>query len=62
MNHDATHCADYKKGKCPKTCYRAQLTEELRNIIYVLPTSWAHYKGTDYCPRWPKQAKRERKG
>ena len=50
MNHDATHCADYKKSKCPKICYRAMLTEELRNIIYVLPTSWAHLKGTKECP------------
>ena len=60
MNHDATHCADYKKGKCPKLCYRAQLTEELRNIVYGLPTSWAHYKGTNYCPKWPKPQKRKR--
>lgn len=50
MNHDATHCADYKKSTCPKTCYRAQLTEELRNIVYLLPTSWAHLKGTKECP------------
>ena len=50
MNHDATHCADYKKSKCPKNCYRAMLTEELRNIVYVLPTSWAYFKGTKECP------------
>lgn len=51
MNHDATHCFDYKKGKCPKGCYRAQLTEELRNIMYVLPVSWAHLEGTKECPK-----------
>ena len=50
MNHDAAHCLDYKKDKCPKTCYRAKLTEELRNIDYRLPTSWAHFKGAKYCP------------
>lgn len=50
MNHDATHRADYKKSKCPKDCYRAQLTEELRNIYYPLPTSWAYLKGTKECP------------
>ena len=50
MNHDATHCADYKKSKCPKNCYRERLTEELRNIIYALPTSWAYFKGTKECP------------
>lgn len=51
MNHDATHCADYKKGKCLKGCYRAQLTEELRHIVYVLPVSWAHFEGTKECPK-----------
>lgn len=50
MNHDATHCSDYKKKSCPKTCGIAQLTEELKHINYALPTSWAHYKGTKYCP------------
>lgn len=54
MNHDATHCDDYRKGTCPKSCYRAQLTEELRNIWYPLPTSWAHFKGTKECPMQPK--------
>lgn len=50
MNHDATHCLDYKKGKCPATCYRAKLTEELRNIVYWGPVSWSHCRGTLYCP------------
>ncbi len=49
MNHDAAHCADYKKS-CPKSCYRAQLTEELKRIQYFLPTSWCHFKGTKECP------------
>lgn len=52
MNHDATHCADYTKA-CPKKCYRAQLTEELRHIIYALPISWSNFKGTKECPAWP---------
>jgi len=52
MNHDAAHCLDYKKGKCPKTCYRAKMTEELRKIRWALPTSWVHFKGTQYCPKW----------
>ena len=50
MNHDATHCADYKKTQCPKSCYRAQLTEELHNIYYPLPVSMAFLKGTKECP------------
>ena len=49
MNHDATHCFNHT-SKCPKTCYRAQLTEELKNIQYPLPVSWAMFKGTDECP------------
>lgn len=57
MNHDATHCADYTTA-CPKTCYRAQLTAELRRIIYILPTSWAHFKGTKECSKYPKTLKR----
>ena len=59
MNHDATHCADYKKSTCPKSFYRAQLTEELRHIHYGLPTSWAHYRDTKYCPKCPKPIKGE---
>ena len=51
MNHDATHCSDYKKGKCPKTCYKAELTEELKHIYYPLPTSWASFEGTKECPK-----------
>lgn len=52
MNHDATHCADYKKSKCPQTCYRAQLTQELRDRddLYCLSVSWANFKQTKECP------------
>lgn len=56
MNHDATHCDDYTEA-CPKSCHIAQLTEELKHIHYALPISWAHYKGTNYCPKWPKEGK-----
>ena len=55
MNHDATHCADYQKSKCPPSCYRAQLTEELRHTSYQLPTSWASFKGTRECLLWPRR-------
>ena len=50
MNHDATHCLDYDKNRCPKSCYRAQLTEELKRIYYPLPVSWAQCRGTKECP------------
>lgn len=53
MNHDATHCLDYNPKKCPKDCYRAQLTEELkhRNDLYYLPLSWSHLEGTILCEK-----------
>lgn len=51
MNHDATHCANYKKNRCPMSCYRAQLTEELKRIPYPLPVSWAMFEGTKDCPK-----------
>ena len=57
MNHDATHCADYKKWACPKSCYLAQLTDELQNIFYPLPTSWSHYKDTKVCPKYGEENK-----
>ena len=50
MNHDATHCLDYTKS-CPKMCYRAALTEELEKIVYPLPVSWCHFRGTKECPK-----------
>lgn len=60
MNHDATHCADYKKSKCPKSCYRAQLTQELRETSrwFWLPISWAHFEGTQYCAKTKKGERR----
>ena len=51
MNHDATHCLDYRRGQCPKSCYRAQLTEELNSILYAIPVSWSNFKGTKECPK-----------
>ena len=55
MNHDATLCADYLVAKCPKRCYRAQLTQQdLRKRpdfdLRCLPISWAHFRGTEECP------------
>lgn len=52
MNHDATHCADYTQA-CPRSCYRAKLTADLRERIDLLrlPMSFAHFKGTKECPK-----------
>lgn len=49
MNHDATHCLDYDQYTCPKECYRAQLTQELRDIHYPYPVSFTDLKGTTMC-------------
>ena len=53
MNHDACHCSDYNKTVCPKDCYRAQLTQDLRDIweskLHGIPMSFAAFKGTKYC-------------
>ena len=53
MNHDAAHCLYYEINKCPRRCYRAQLTQELRDRgdLYYLSVSWANFKQTKECPR-----------
>lgn len=35
-----------------KKCYRAQLTQDLRERpdLFFLPISWANLKGTEECP------------
>jgi hypothetical protein len=49
MNHDVTHCADWNIN-CPKSCYRAQITEDLRKIEYPWPVSFAMFRRTAECP------------
>lgn len=54
MNHDAMHCSDYRKSYCPKHCYRAKLTQELkerkaRGDLLGIPMSFAALKGTSEC-------------
>lgn len=55
MNHDMTHCADYRKSRCPALCYRARLTQELferqaRGDLAEIPMSFSHLRGTKFCP------------
>lgn len=52
MNHDYAHCADYTEC-CPKDCFRAQLTEDLKNRVDLrgLPFSWMHFKRTKECKK-----------
>lgn len=47
MNHDYAHCAGYDSN-CPKSCFRAALTEDLKNYHY--PVSFMNFKGTEECP------------
>lgn len=54
MNHDMMHCADYRKSRCPKRCFRARLTRELferqaRGELAGVPMSFAHLRGTAEC-------------
>ena len=45
MNHDYAHCIDYTKD-CPKDCFRAQLTSDLKPGDIV---SFMSFKHTDEC-------------
>lgn len=49
MNHDNAHCLDYT-SECPTTCYRAKLTQELKdNPSIARFVSWMHLLGTEDC-------------
>lgn len=53
MNHDVSHCLDYEKHKCPKKCFRAQVTQEYFKLKAAgkidFHTSWVHFEETQYC-------------
>ena len=54
MNHDQEHCADFRKSRCPKRCFRARLTRELferkaQGEFDGIPMSFAHLRGTAEC-------------
>lgn len=49
MNHDYAHCYDYKRGVCPKECFRGELVRDLKNCRRDLQVSFASFKGTDEC-------------
>lgn len=45
------HCLDYDEKKCPKRCFRYQITKDLRrriDLTWMLAT-WAHLKETNEC-------------
>lgn len=52
MNHDASHCSDYKANICPEDCYRAQLTKDLKlhgDKFGYRDMSFAKFYGTKFC-------------
>lgn len=54
MNHDNSHCIDFKDD-CPNDCYRAQLVRDLeRNYLYMAVT-WSSFKDTPECKRAGEQ-------
>ncbi len=50
LNHDVTHCADWKHD-CPRSCDLYKLSWDLltRFDLVCVPISYAHFKGTDIC-------------
>lgn len=49
-----THCADWRRSRCPERCFRARLTRELferqaRGELPGIPMSFAHLRGTAEC-------------
>lgn len=51
MMHDASHCLNYDRKICPKSCYRAELTQELedRKDLIGVPMTWSAFRGTKEC-------------
>lgn len=58
MNHDACHCFNYEAEVCPKSCYRAELTQDYLDLkakgLIDFNTSWASFLGSKYCKRTNK--------
>ena len=51
MNHDYAHCLNFRDD-CPKECFRAQLSRDLRKYPYPgFFIIWANLKGTEECMR-----------
>lgn len=51
MNHDYAHCLD-EDSKCPDSCFRKQLNEDLRKHPDAVPfglTSWMRFREYGMC-------------
>ena len=59
MNHDYAHClaAD---SRCPKDCFRFQLTAELSKMWYPFPVTWSNFEGSKECKRTRKDGDHEK--
>ena len=58
MNHDVSHCSDYNRYICPETCFRAKVTQDLKDNMdkyEFIPMSFAHFEGTPYCEKTNKE-------
>lgn len=52
MNHDITHCFDFRDDVCPLECRLAKEEREFDGAADCSPVflSFAHYFRTDICP------------
>jgi len=46
--NDYTYCSDWRET-CPKSCFRAEITDNMRPLKVGEEYSFAHFKGTDEC-------------
>ena len=51
-NHtDYCHCSDWVKDICPGECFRARITQELKEHPgYPYPVSYGNFRNSGYCP------------
>lgn len=48
---DFCHCSDWKKDICPKSCFRAGLTQDYHENGYPYPVSFSNFgSDPDFCP------------
>jgi hypothetical protein len=50
MNHDYSHCSDYKRDICPSECFRGKLVQDLINKPWLQYVSFASFKNSSECP------------
>ena len=50
---DFCHCLDWDPNICPKSCFRAALTKDLKEMDppYEWPVAYASFKGKEECEK-----------